>query len=126
MAPHLFRLMSPEDQKLYGQTTITVRKLDRHASTKTATAERKEQASFANWLFAPEFQTRPEGENPLCLARDTYALESHPGHARFLGRDSRQEYLDRVQGEQLLQVDARAGGVPASLRSPEDRMGRRL
>ena len=53
MSPHLFRLMSPEDQVRYGAVPDTAPgpRLDRHPSPKTGTAEKKEQSSFATWLL---------------------------------------------------------------------------
>jgi hypothetical protein len=49
VAPHLFRLLSPEDQKLYGQTiaqtTIPVPTLGCHSSPKSSVAERRNRAT---------------------------------------------------------------------------------
>ena len=50
-SPHLLRLMNPEDQARYGAVSDTAPRLDPHPSPKTRSAERKEQASFANWLL---------------------------------------------------------------------------
>ena len=53
MSPHLLRLMSPEDQARYGVVpdTAPALRLDRSRLPKAGTAEKKEQASFANWLL---------------------------------------------------------------------------
>jgi hypothetical protein len=53
LSPHLFRLMSPEDQVRYGAVpdTVPVTRLDHRPSLKTSTAERKEQGTFASWLL---------------------------------------------------------------------------
>jgi len=75
--------MSPEDQKLYGQTTITVRKLDRHASTKTATAERKEQASFANWLLLQNSKRGPKEKIPFVWHATHTPSKATPGTPDF-------------------------------------------
>jgi hypothetical protein len=60
LSPHLFRLMSPEDQARYGAVSDTaavvpdivpVTRLDHRPSPKTGTAEKKEQGTFASWLL---------------------------------------------------------------------------
>jgi hypothetical protein len=51
-SPHLTRLMSLEDQARYGALPVTTPCTSHPQSLpKTGTAERKEQASFANWLL---------------------------------------------------------------------------
>jgi hypothetical protein len=49
--PHYFPLMSLEDQALYRPSTAPDPTLDPHPPPKRNTAERKEQAQFANWLL---------------------------------------------------------------------------
>jgi hypothetical protein len=51
MNPHLLRLMSAEDQVRYGAVSATAPRLDLQPLPRAGTAERKEQASFANWLL---------------------------------------------------------------------------
>jgi hypothetical protein len=55
LSPHLVRLMSAEDRKLYGQTATTTtvmgHDLDRHPSRKSNSDERQEQGDFASWLL---------------------------------------------------------------------------
>jgi hypothetical protein len=51
MSPHLIRLTSPEDQARCGAAPDTAPRLDPQPSLKTGATERKEQASFANWLL---------------------------------------------------------------------------
>jgi hypothetical protein len=94
LSPHLFRLMSVEDQQRYGQTniqtTIAVPKLNRHPSPKRSVAERKEQGAFASWLLLQN----SNGQDPVCLARDSYPEQGDPRHARFLGRNQRSVHVD--------------------------------
>jgi hypothetical protein len=55
LSPHLFRLMSREDQVHYGVVadteTAPVPLLNCHPSRKTTRDERKEQGTFASWLL---------------------------------------------------------------------------
>ena len=53
MSPHLFRLMSPEDQARYGAVpdSAPIPHLDSHPLPKTGTAEKKEQGTSASWLL---------------------------------------------------------------------------
>ena len=56
LAPHLYRLMSPEDQERFGinpslwQSSAPDPKLDPHPPVKSGGSEKEQQKSFANWL----------------------------------------------------------------------------
>jgi hypothetical protein len=119
--------MSPEDQKLHGQTTAQttapVPKLDRRPAPRDSVAEEKGTGHLRELVAAAEQQ---RAQDPVCLARYAQALECDARHARFLCRDQRLLHVDRVQAGQLLQADARAGGLPAGLRSTARRTLRRL
>jgi hypothetical protein len=88
VAPHLFRLLSPEDQKLYGQTiaqtTIPVPTLGCHSSPKSSVAERKEQGDFANWLLLQNSKRDRKEKIPFVWHATHKPSKATPGHARFL------------------------------------------
>ena len=62
MAPHLIRLMSPEDRARYGAIpdTVLAPRLDPQPYPRPGRPERKEQASFANWLLLRNSKRGPK------------------------------------------------------------------
>ena len=77
LVPHLLPLMNSEDQARYGAVSQTgsCMRDTAHSSPKTSAAERKEHASFANWLLAPEQQGT---QDPLFVARHPYPARRPP------------------------------------------------
>jgi len=60
MAPHLIRLMSPEDRARYGAIpdTVPAPRLDPQPLRKPDKFERDEQRQFANWLLLQNSEGR--------------------------------------------------------------------
>lgn len=56
VTPEMIRLMGPEDQRTYGPGIHP--EDDSHPQSKTDQLERKEQASFANWLLLKNLKAR--------------------------------------------------------------------
>jgi hypothetical protein len=82
LSPHLFRLMSPEDQAHYGAVPDTARgpRLDRDPSPKTGTAEKKEQGTFASWLLLQNSKGR---KIPFCWHATHTRSKATPGTPDF-------------------------------------------
>jgi hypothetical protein len=72
MAPHLYRLMSPEDQERYGidpslwesKATAQDPKDDTHPPVKSGSPEKVEQASFANYMLEKNAKRGPNEQIP--------------------------------------------------------------
>jgi hypothetical protein len=66
LSPHLLSLMSAEDQARYGGATDTTIIVDKTPTTSRRDAdERREQATFANWLSLQNSKRGPKGKIPF-------------------------------------------------------------
>jgi hypothetical protein len=74
--------MSPEDQARFGvlPNTAPTPQLDRQPTHKTTTGERKEQATFANWLL---LQNGPGRKIPFCWHATQTRSKASPGTPDF-------------------------------------------
>ena len=82
MSPHLIRLMNPEDQARYGAVpdAVPTPRLDPQPLCKPGTIERKEQASFANWLLLQNSNGR---KIPFCWHATHPRSKASPGTPDF-------------------------------------------
>jgi hypothetical protein len=84
--------MSPEDRAHYGVVPNTAPLLDSHPSPKTDSTERKEQASFANWLLLQNSNGR---KIPFCWHATNACSKATPGTPDFwVGVNRRSLWLE--------------------------------
>jgi hypothetical protein len=85
LSPHLFALMSAEDQPRYAQTITqttdpAVAKLDRQPLRKSSVAEKNEQGTFASWLLLQNSKGR---KIPFCWHSTCARSKATPGTPDF-------------------------------------------
>jgi hypothetical protein len=80
LSPHLWKLLSAEDQKLYGQTIHKTTVVDLHSSPKSDIDERREQGNFANWLLLQNSQGH---KIPFCWHATHKPSKATPGTPDF-------------------------------------------
>jgi hypothetical protein len=120
--PHLLRLMGPEDQARYGavpDTAPAVPRLNPHPSPKAGTAERKEQASFANWLLLQNSKGR---KMPFSWHATNACSKATPGTPDFWVGVNRHAMWIEFKRDYSCELSARTGGVSGLLRLPGDRV----
>jgi hypothetical protein len=103
MAPHLLKLMSPEDQERYGinpdlwepKSTAPDPKLDPHPPAKSGGSEKKEQDSFANHMLEKNNKRGPNEQIPWVWHATHSRSKATPGTPDFwVGINRRSIWLE--------------------------------